>query len=169
MGWTSHFIEIKTLKKRQAPLHFIDAPPFWCCRRRVEPLAFMTVFGVCPCHFVVGWPDERRTPLPTYSDYKMVCPGPQMSHAHTFSNPRTFGRKPNKPKRLQHYLKIGPSQKHSETIDERHRHRWSTCLLALWPLLFGIFAFLFHIFAYLQATQLNMQEPKKPTVQTQKT
>ena len=21
----------------------------------------MTVFGVCPCHFVVGWPDERRT------------------------------------------------------------------------------------------------------------
>ena len=118
---------------------------------------------------LLGWGGTIQGNIPIYSNYKMVCPEHQMSHAHTFSNPRTFGRKSKNPKRLQHYLKIGPSQKHSETIKERHRHRWSTCLLALWPLLFGIFAILFRILAFEHATQLNMQEPKNLTAQTEET
>ena len=111
-----------------------------------------------------------------YSHYKMVEPELQVLHTSKLIHlpaPMTYRRKSQNPKELNVIWKILQNiPKTSKNIPNLSTEDTGTtgltCLLALWFLLFGLFAILFP-FSLLQATQLNMQQPKKPTVKTEET
>ena len=87
-----------------------------------------------------------------------------------FATPGLLEEKPQNPKELNIFKKM---VQHSPEAFPNYQQKTPAPLvqpvsLFFWFLLFGIFATL-RTFAFQQATQLNMQEPKKPTVQTEET
>ena len=128
-----------------------------------QPAEFLDRAGVG-----TGFPSVAASMPPRFA---AGTAGVRTFDSQAFSNPMTFKRKtltehhrtPKNSTEFERSSKNIPNLSMEDTGTTG-----PTCLLGLWFLLFGIFAILF-LFALQQVTQLNMQQPKKPTVKTEET